>query len=581
MTRFSYNWRPPQLVWASQIPSIGRAIRTREAPISVVSRFLLRGAVLGLLALTFSAFSAGTSEANEYEVWSCLGPQGQPLSMAAWTPRTSDAATGDVSMTDTCATGGQAGLHVNNAGVTGGRRARIDLKFDLPRGGEIAGYTLNRAITAAAAFSGYTYAAAVRETDSGTTFDFGCASYLALPSFNCSTQGSHVNPTDPGNQYVRSGLALDELELWAACLSNGCAPPISPPAARLSLFQSVVSVVDNDPPNVVRLGGALTRPAPVTGTVDLYVDASDDNAGVQTVSLAIDGTPAQTITIDTPPTCAEPFEVTRPCPAQTGQIFPVDTGQLTAGTHSATGLVTDAAGNTTPFGPVQFTVGEGDSGPEIPDNGTPAVQDPILKLDRDLVEHAAGKAGVLTGRLTTGAGTAIAGAKLEVTSSALATRRTVKLPTKTVTTGSDGRFSISSEGQGARRVDVSYAPVLGGAASRSVSATVRSRLSIRMSAEPRRIRIGKSVTFKGQIGGGGPSVAGAAAEIQAISSGRWQTVANVRVKQGGKFVWKYRFRYVERDAIFSFRALVRDTPGWPWPTTQSKKIKVRIKVPDK
>lgn len=102
-----------------------------------------------------------------------------------------------------------------------------------------------------------------------------------------------------------------------------------------------------------------------------------------------------------------------------------------------------------------------------------------------------------------------------------------------------------------------------------------------MSAEPRRIRIGKSVTFKGQIGGGGPSVAGAAAEIQAISSGRWQTVANVRVKQGGKFVWKYRFRYVERDAIFSFRALVRDTPGWPWPTTQSKKIKVRIKVPDR
>ena len=48
------------------------------------------------------------------------------------------------------------------------------------------------------------------------------------------------------------------------------------------------------------------------------------------------------------------------------------------------------------------------------------------------------------------------------------------------------------------------------------------------------------------------------------------------VGAAGTFAWTHRFRYVERDALFSFRAVIPKTPGWPWPTVRSPRIKVPI-----
>ncbi|MDQ2699755.1 MAG: carboxypeptidase-like regulatory domain-containing protein [Actinomycetota bacterium] len=539
-------------------------------------------ALAGLAGLVLCCLFVAPAKANEYEVWSCLGPAGQPLSMDAWRAQAIDAGPSEVWMTDDCATGGPAGLHVTDLGITGGRRARIDLRFNLPRDAVISGYSLNRAIRAAGAVSGYNYAAAVRETAAGIETNDGCASYLSPPSFNCSVLGSSTNPSDPGNTYGGTGLTLDGLSVWAGCYANGCLPPFMPPAAEFILFQSVVSIVDNDPPTLTALRGALSRSEPVSGVTDLYVGAADDNAGVRSVSLSVDGAAAETVTVDTSPTCAEPFEVPRPCPADTGLILPVDTSQLAPGLHSATGSITDAAGNSTPFGPVAFTVADPGPGPPVPpepDNGTPAAEDVSLRLSRELFQHKPGGSATVTGLLTTGAGQAISGASLDVKSSSIGTRSTREAILPPVITGPDGRFSIPDKGRGARTIAVSYSPILGGVASRTASATVRSRLAIRLKATPRRIRKGKSVRFRGRIIGGGPSVAGANTEIQAISGGRWQTVANVSARRGGRFVWRYRFRFVERNALFSFRALVRGTPGWPWPTVKSKKVKVRIKVP--
>lgn len=537
--------------------------------------------VAALVIVIASALGlAASASANEYDVWSCLGPSGETLSADAWNATTNDAMPGDVSMTDDCATGGPVGLHVNDAGVPGGRRARIDLTFDLPRGASISGYRLNRSIRTSAAYLGYNYGAAVRESVPGSNFDEGCASFLMPPYFNCSNWGSYNNPADPNNIVDRPGLSLSGLGTWAACLSAGCSPPAGPKAAELNLFQSVVSVVDNASPTLVRVGGSLARPVPVSGVADLFVEASDANAGVRSFALSIDGTPAQTITNSDYSSCNEPFEVPRPCPAQTGRNFSVDTAPLAPGSHVADGTITDAAGNSTPFGPVSFTVAAPEPEPD-PGNGTPAVADPQLKLDRTMIQRQAGKPARVTGTLTTAAGVPVSGASLKVQASTMAGGSSIESPMASVSTDSAGEFAVTTRARGARRITVSYSPIVGGEVTRSASAIVRSRISMRFRATPRKIQINRKVRFDGRVMGGGSTVRGANVEIQAIVDGRWQTVTNVSARSGGKFMWTYRFRHVERNALFSFRAIVRATPGWPWPTTKSKKMKVQIRVPSR
>jgi hypothetical protein len=55
-------------------------------------------------------------------------------------------------------------------------------------------------------------------------------------------------------------------------------------------------------------------------------------------------------------------------------------------------------------------------------------------------------------------------------------------------------------------------------------------------------------------------------------------VETVTVGAGGAFDWTHRFRYVERDALFSFRAVIPKTPGWPWRTARSPRIRVAIEA---
>jgi len=532
---------------------------------------------VGMLGAALAWAGTGSSKAGEYDVWSCKGPAGQVLSAAAWRVQYSDAELGDVYKTDDCLTGGPVGLHVNDLGVPPNRKARIDLVFDLPRDEIISEYRMTRSIRTAAAPVGSNYAAAIREIQGGIAYDQGCASVLALPSFDCGSVGDHSDPDDPGNLVSRSGLGLNGLSTWAACQTSGCAPPVTAPAAEFNLFSSVVTVVDNDPPDVTGIGGSLSRPVPVSGLADLFIEAADTNAGIRALYLDIDGVPTQSITIDTSATCAEPFEVARPCPAETGRIFSVNTDPLSEGPHSATGQVVDAAGNSTPFGPVPFTVAH--PGPPAPDNGIPAVEDPVLRLDRKLVEHSPGAPARVGGTLTTSTGQPISGASLGVVSTSLGGRESIDRPGDPVVTDAQGRFLSLDKGSGARRLAFSYSPFVGGAVAGSVTATVRSRLKVGLKANPRRVRIGRTVKFAGRISGGGDSVRGADVEIQAIADGRWQTVANATGRANGTFSWKYRFRHVKRDALFSFRALIRATPGWPWPTVTSKRIKVRIKVP--
>jgi hypothetical protein len=206
----------------------------------------------------------------------------------------------------------------------------------------------------------------------------------------------------------------------------------------------------------------------------------------------------------------------------------------------------------------------------------PAVVDPVIGLSSDAVWHKPGKTPVVGGRLTTQAGIPVVGATLQVELVRVATADETPTALPDVTTGSDGTFSVPVAGAGARRVTILFAPFPGGAVTSQTVIQVRSRLALTLKPRPKKVRIGHWVRFGGRLTGAGPSAKGLPVEVQAKMSGRWGTVGTVRAKANGNWVWSYRFRFVKRNALFSFRALVRDVPGWPWPTIKSPVRKVKI-----
>jgi hypothetical protein len=127
-------------------------------------------------------------------------------------------------------------------------------------------------------------------------------------------------------------------------------------------------------------------------------------------------------------------------------------------------------------------------------------------------------------------------------------------------------------------VTVSFSPGEEQSVTASASTQVRSRLKAKLKVTPRKLRIGRVARFRGNLVGAGSAGRAVPVEIQARSGGRWGTVATVTTKAGGAFAWRYKFKFVQRNAIFSFRALVRGGPGWPWPTVKSPVRKVKIRV---
>ncbi len=550
------------------------------------ARVLRRAARVALALTTLSVtLSLAHAEAAEYTVWSCRGPDGAALPATAWVFDSFDAIPGELTFSDDCATGGALSISLSPSAPTLLRKPRGTARFELPRGTRIVEYELSRFFRAALLGVG-TYAAGVRERSASVDLESGCSSVLALPLYACGSVGDPVDPDGPGNIRNSTGLDLLGLELWAACLSTGCSPGLIPPDAELKLYRSSVVIEDSMAPSPPQLSGTLTEPGPVPRLATLLVEGADDGGGVAAVSLAIDGGAPQVIApAGSSSSCQEPYFLPRPCPAEVARLFTVDTSSLVGGIHTATGTVVDPAGNVTPFGPLLFMAAHhgspgGSAGtppptpvPEV-GNGDPAVKEPRLRLEARRLEHARGRAAILRGRLTTETGTPISGAKLGVEEVAYPTELTRRLAP--VTTSATGGFEVRLPGHGARKVTVSFAPSADGRPTRQASATVRTRATLQLARRPARIKRRGTVEFRGRLAGAGAAARGAVVEMQAVVSGRWRAVATVKVRPNGAFRWPYRFRYVERDARFSFRAVLRHTPGWPWSTLRSRRLPVTI-----
>lgn len=574
-----------------------------------------RVAIALVAAASVIASEAAPAQAAEFDVWSCRGPSGQPVSTGAWQQFAEMAAPGDVVFTDTCDTGGALTVALTDSAIPSGRSPKGALNFHLSDGLYIAGYELQRYIGVPPALLPTRYRAGITETRPWTTLHFGCASApTTAPGFQvCPELGDSSDPDHIDNLYQGAGLWKTGLSLWAECRSDGCAPvATSPSPATFRLYRSKVTVRDHFSPDPPILSGTIISSDSVSGRANLLVESTDKGSGIRSFSLSVDGGPAIVLPARDPNgTCQSPFDRPQPCRLSAARLFEIDTDPLAEGLHGLAGTITDASGNATSFGPIPFRVdhrrsdgpggsggnggsgghgedgsagsgsphGKGDSALAedlSPSNGSPAVIFPRIELARQAVTHPARRRAQLQGRLLTDTGAPIADARLNVVMDVqrLGMPRHRQLPE--VRTGADGGFRIPVPGGGRRTVTISFAPDPDRPPTRMARAEVTSKLVISVRRRPARVRTGGRFALTGRLLGGGETAKGANIEIQSIVSGRWRTVANVPVRAGGRFAWRYRFRYVNRDALFSFRAVVRRTPGWPWSTQRSGRVTVRI-----
>ena len=528
-------------------------------------RRLLLGSVAALPAVLVAlVLSAVPAHAASYTVWSCQGPNGEPLPGTAWTGSTTG--TGATATTD-CATGMRAGLA---AGRSNGRAAGV-LSFAAPAGVRITAFELQRTLRASVGGLFSTgYVANVQSVDPAGPLGAGCSGGgLSLPS-TCSIG-------DP--PLTAEGLSIAGIAIAAGCSQDAC--PSSTPAAEATLARSRVVLEDPQGPVTTASGGTLKDTDRVVRSV--VVTARDGGSGVASITANVDG--GGSAASGGGGTCAAPYVIAQPCPTSREATFGVDTGPLKPGDHVVTGTATDAAGLTTSWGPVPFTVpsgGSSDPGPapagSVPVPVSPATTpagtpEPTAKLTLQGTSTKDGRRRP-KGYLRTRGGVPLANmtVRLTRTRSGAASARTVPMPS--VRTSKDGRFVGAALPEGAWTV-AGAADVSSG----TVTASLRLRTGLRISATPstRRLRTGGTVVLSGRLTGAGPSRSRVRVRIQTIIKGEYETVATVRTSSTGRWSWRYRFKRVSRPTLFAFRALV---PGegaeWPWKPVSRRAAAVRV-----
>jgi hypothetical protein len=174
-----------------------------------------------------------------------------------------------------------------------------------------------------------------------------------LPGDACPYDGNNGGCETSG-AVTHTGLDTTSLTIEVLCspASEGltsCGGGASLHSARAELDDAVVTITDDQPPQVTSTSGELFTGGPVRGTIAGTVDGSD-NSGVQSARLYVDGalSAQQQLACD--------YTRPAPCPAGSSNQFSLDTSTLANGPHQIQAAVVDAAGNQTLAGPVQITV---------------------------------------------------------------------------------------------------------------------------------------------------------------------------------------------------------------------------------
>lgn len=190
-----------------------------------------------------------------------------------------------------------------------------------------------------------------------------------------------------------------------------------------------------------------------------------------------------------------------------------------------------------------------------------------------------GAGAALTGRLVTAAGAGLADRRLRVVSrpsrGALSKRRV-----DVVRTGSHGGFRLALGAGPSRRITVGFG---GGAdldGARRPGLALRVRSGVSLAAAPHRLRTGETVRLWGRVRSRGAPIPrrGKLVAIQYYETAarRWRPIVVVRSDHAGRFLARYRFRYVSGHARIRLRAVALAEERWPYAPGTSRPLVVNV-----
>ncbi len=550
-------------------------------PRTVVPAFIL--VCLLVLALWPPPAGAGT-----YDVYSCRLPDGTPAPTGGWTSFMNFDPGGEYmsGVYDRCPQG--QGLSATLPWQPQSP-ANAGWRFSAPADTVLTGFLLHRWASGALRGSGVAgYMSGVDgwpPSSPGSGVGEACLSAPPEQTEWCVQVGNPSAQDDPSNEYARSGLQATSLTLGEACSTpDAClGNPVLPLAltirdARMTLNDVFAPRFDQDP-----------SPQAATNAVELAV--SDRGSGVATLEVIVDDNVLAREDQLTA-ACQKPYVDPVPCPLQRNVAMHIDPKSLLDGDHQVRGRATDAGGNTTLSRPVTITTRDGaivappvepvEPPADAPFPAVPATPStaalgspirPIVRLKTWFVGKSRraqrtlrhGQAAELTGRLTTADGKPVADAQLGVQERELGVASQLR-PAGAVRTSRDGAFTYRVNPGPTRTIVVSYRALPDDPAPSVIAqATVYVRAGVTLRTAPARVRNGTRMTFSGRVLAEGTSRR-ALVTIYSLSSGSRSRipVETVRADSAGRFVYRYRFSYLDAPTTFRFIAVVPKQIGFPY-----------------
>jgi hypothetical protein len=182
---------------------------------------------------------------------------------------------------------------------------------------------------------------------------------------------------------------------------------------------------------------------------------------------------------------------------------------------------------------------------------------------------------VITGRLSTVDGVALAGQRVAVTTT-LRQSHAAAQPLRTVTTGRTGRFSFGIPAGPSRRIDVSFGGGLG-LLHRTRSVNLRVPASSTIKADRTTLFGAATVRFSGRLGlfGARLPAGGKIVVLEAEQHGRWSTVASTRAR-GSRATWHADAHFRGNPGTYPVRLRIPREAVFPYDAGHSRAVPIRV-----
>jgi len=525
----------------------------------MVRSFRSIAAALAALAIPLAAAPTAPADVPTYTQYACHTPDGAPAPVDGFGSTVNN---GGTAVND-CASGGGLTMTVP-ATSTSGSNVSAGWTYDAPPDVTIASISYHRTI------------ANVGASDASTTREWQTPGETCGPGVPC-----------PADSTIDAPLS----SMWFATFLLHCQPDnacYGPYAGdgRVVVDRLAIALEDPDAPQFVRPpSGDLFSSGPVSGTRSVTFTASDNGGGIYTAAFVVDGTQQPVTIVDrNGGACVEPFVTALPCKGTVEPTLELDTTKLPNGKHTIGIVVYDATGkNSVSSSPATVDVenaatSPSAAGPEPATSGGPmdtggtasatagSSAPPAARLSV-LGRARRGRLSCRYGRLVTIYGRVLGvdrrprpGLTIEATSVRTGSRLA------TTVTNAQGRFRLAVRAMSSQDI------VVHGAGSNSMPIRLLVRPPLLLSPSNRHVHNGQVLSLQART----PVRGRAHIAFQVQIGKNWRTFAVTRLGGNGTATVEHRFTVTYTRLTYRFRALLVPGHHFPFSSTRSNSISVRV-----